>query len=133
VDDREPCYSNFEHTRLMTYLTSEKYTLPKSEIAYVKNKLSLFLQLHEVYVKNKKKNANQSCTTLSETDRKKMRLWEAVFLDDFREEFLKFNNCLTRYDIDSRKDPDCDETFLEVFVTLYCMFIGNNTSTFAKN
>jgi prenyltransferase beta subunit len=63
----------------MTYLTSEKYTLPKSEISYVKNELSLFLQLHEVYVKKKKKNVNQSCTTLSETDKKKMRVWEAFF------------------------------------------------------
>jgi hypothetical protein len=43
-----------------------------------------------------------------------MRLWEAIFLDDFREAFLNYNNCLTRQDIDGRKNPDCNETFLEL-------------------
>jgi hypothetical protein len=70
VDDREPRYSNFEHTRLMTYLTSEKYTLPKSEISYVKNELSLFLQLHEVYVKNKKMSTSFVQHYLRQIERK---------------------------------------------------------------
>jgi hypothetical protein len=43
-----------------------------------------------------------------------MRLWEAVFLDDFREEFLNYNNCSSRHDIDGRKNPDREETFLEM-------------------
>jgi hypothetical protein len=48
-----------------------------------------------------------------------MRLWEAVFLDDFRELFLNYNNCLTRQDLDGMKSPDKDETFLEMVLFKY--------------
>jgi hypothetical protein len=87
--------------------------LPKSEASYVKHKLSLFLQLHEVYINDNKKSDNESCKKLSEVDKKK---WDygKLFLDDFREAFLNCNNCLTWQDIDGRKNPDCDEMFLEM-------------------
>jgi hypothetical protein len=38
----------------------------------------------------------------------------SCFLDDFREAFLKYKNCFTRQDIDGRKNPDSDETFLKL-------------------
>jgi hypothetical protein len=114
MGNKEPHYSHFEHSKLLIYLNKEKYTLPKSEVSYVRQELSLFLQLNEVYERNKIKDEDESCKKLSETDKKKMRLWEAVFLDDFREPFLNYNNYLTRQDIDGRKLEDHDEMFLEL-------------------
>jgi hypothetical protein len=119
VTDSEPRYSNFREKRLKHHLNTNTYSLPKSETQYVKHEISLFLQLHEVVADKKSKEKNDSCKKLSETDKKKMRLWEAIFLDDFREAFLKYNNCLTRQDLDGMKSPDKDETFLEMVLFKY--------------
>jgi hypothetical protein len=119
VAETEPRYSNFELKRLKLYLNNKTYSLPKSEVQYVKHEISLFLQLHEVAVNNKNKEKDNSSKRLTQTDKQRMRLWEAVFLDDFREAFLKYNNCLTRQDIDGRHNPDKDETFLEMVLFKY--------------
>jgi hypothetical protein len=65
-------------------------------------------------LKKKKKNKKND-KELSEHDKKKMRLWEAVFQDEFREAFYEYNNCLSRLELDGRKQKGSkDDRFLEL-------------------
>jgi hypothetical protein len=100
---------------LKGYLSHELYRLLKSEIEFVEKELEQFLKEHKEHIKEEEEKTDKNDKTLSDHDKKKMQLWEAVFQDEFREAFYKYNNCLSRLELDGRKQKGSkDDRFLEL-------------------
>jgi hypothetical protein len=95
---------NKSQEELNNLFNSPQFRLPSGEKLYLEFEMELFISNHEKELATRLDELQQLGSEISKSDLKKMRLWEAIFLDTkyMRDKLVNLKNGMNRQEIDAR-------------------------------
>ena len=122
-----PRSKNWTKTKLTKWLCD--HFLLGSEKAWVVGRIDSFVNLVEEDAERKENEKKETGGNISRATKLKMRLYEACFLDEFRDDLIRMYDSKNRGELDARNSERRPMTFFEVVVEKYNSKEWNPDST----
>jgi hypothetical protein len=113
--------NNKTQEEINSFLNSPIFSLPSSEKLHIEFEMESFLSQHETQLKITLELQQQQGSEILRSDLRRMRLWEAIFLDSkyMRNKLVTLKTTLTRQQIDARTSQTAPRSLFELAAEKY--------------